>query len=117
MSRNVRFGIAIAITVAMILIAISGRVYDATSPSYLPMHELWRKAYSIIAFAVLGVAWRFATRARIFTVALWIGAVSLIIEIGQNLNGSREGLISNAIDIVCGIAGGWIGAALLRFVP
>ena len=113
MTPTLRWSVAIVVVFAVIAIGISHQVYDATSPSSLPFHELWRKAYSIIAFAVVGAILRLMTGAGLRRTAFAVAGVSLVIEIGQYLHGSHEGLLSNGIDVVCGFIGGWIGGTLI----
>ncbi|HZO92209.1 MAG TPA: hypothetical protein VFB22_00440 [Candidatus Baltobacteraceae bacterium] len=110
---------ALALTVAAVLFwaAISNEVYDLTSPPSLSWHVALRKAYSIAAFAVVGFtadrALRPSPRAVLRAAAL-VAAYSAAIEVAQALHGSHEGLIWNGIDVLCGAAGGAIGAAVGR---
>jgi hypothetical protein len=81
------------------------------------LRTIFRKIYSIVAFALLGFIVnralppvpRPAARA-----ALIVAIFSGFIEIAQKLAGAPEGLLSNAIDIACGGLGGWLGVALDR---
>ena len=91
-------------------VALSGSIYEATSPSGLPYHVFLRKFYSIAAFALVGMLTNVAWRCGIGRTMLIVAGYSTIIEIGQALMGSREGLVSNAIDILCGAIGGLFGS-------
>ncbi len=100
------------------VLALSHEVYAVTSPPSLDWHVFLRKAYSIVAFALVGYlagrAWieqgrRPTAAGCALTIALYSGAI----EIGQALHGSHEGLASNAFDVACGAFGGWAGALTL----
>jgi hypothetical protein len=103
------------VAVLLFLVANSDTVYNATSPAWLDIHVLLRKTYSIIAFGVLGF---FAARASQasglrttpLTVGFWVAVFSLAIEIAQAMTPPPEGLGWNTIDVLCGWAGGWLGA-------
>ena len=98
-------------------IALSNEVYDVTSPKELAWHVIVRKAYSIGAFALVGFL---ISKARLAGVrgigwsALFVAAFSALIEVGQDLAGSTEGLAFNVLDTVCGAIGGAIGGWLAR---
>jgi len=100
-------------------VALSNQAYEVTSPPALSFHVLLRKAYSIGAFAAIGFL---ATRSRLpglarpQPVAAGVGLYSAAIEVGQYLTGVREGLASNAFDVLCGIVGGALGAVIARFI-
>lgn len=107
---------AIARAIVLYVAAISSDFYQLTSPESLTWHVALRKAYSIVAFGVLGyvtrralVERRCAGVARL-TIAL-LALVSGAIEAGQFLYGSTEGLAWNAFDILCGAIGGALGVA------
>ncbi|MBD5633561.1 MAG: hypothetical protein IAI49_03680 [Candidatus Eremiobacteraeota bacterium] len=93
-------------------IAVSRAVYELTSPSWLSWHVLLRKSYSIVAFAIVGYLGRRALgewgRAgkTVATCVLGVAAYSAAIEVAQYVHGSREGLVWNAIDTLCGALGG-----------
>jgi hypothetical protein len=100
-------------------LATSDAVYDLTSPVGLDVHVLLRKAYSLIAFAVIGYCAARATRLGSSTVAAWrigayVAAFSAAIEVAQSLTPPSEGLLSNSFDVVCGFVGGWLGALFVR---
>jgi len=80
--------------------------------------RLLRKAYSVIAFAIVGFfsAPLFARRSRLRNCALLVALFSTTIEIAQKLTGSAESLLSNAFDIGCGAVGGALGALLFNTV-
>jgi hypothetical protein len=97
--------------------ALSGDLYDLTSPPVLSWHILLRKAYSIVAFVLVGYLLRraFAERARRLSpaaCALAVALYSAAIEIGQAFVGSHEGLAWNAVDVACGAIGGLLASAI-----
>jgi hypothetical protein len=107
--------IVISIVVAAVLfwVATSNPMYELTSPFELSWHVTLRKAYSIGAFALVGFTTGKALgpSARPVLRAIFVGAVySGAIEIAQAWQGSDEGLTWNAIDVLCGAVGGWVGA-------
>ncbi len=76
---------------------------------------LLRKLYSIVAFTLIGIVVDRAlppTRRATLYAALVVGAFSAAIEVAQKLGGASEGLLSNGIDVMCGVAGGWLGSRL-----
>ncbi len=96
--------------IVLFAIALSGEVYDATSPPAFTWHVLLRKVYSIIAFAVVGAAYTYARRgARPLDAALAIALYSGGIEIGQWFV-ADEPLRWNLFDVGCGAIGGAVGA-------
>jgi VanZ family protein len=111
--------VATILAAALFWLATSDVVYEVTSPPEWSWHILLRKTYSIGAFALvgftadraLGPSARPALRA-----ALLVATYSGAIEIAQAWRGSHEGLRWNAIDVLCGAAGGWLGTAYLFFV-
>jgi hypothetical protein len=92
--------------------ATSNAVYEATSPPFLNWHVLLRKAYSIVAFAMLGtLVARFPPpRGRFAVTTIALALYSAAIEWGQYLGGVREGLAWNSIDVACGGIGGALGS-------
>jgi hypothetical protein len=114
----------------LIWAAVSHRVYTRTLPHRLIEHVFGegdsagvtialRKLYSIVAFTLLGFVLDRAlpaTRRPALRAALIVAAVSALIEIAQKLNHAPEGLLSNAVDVVCGALGGWLGVVLGRTI-
>jgi hypothetical protein len=120
-TRTLRLWRVALLCAALVLyaVALSNQAYEATSPSSLSFHVLLRKAYSIGAFAVIGlliVCSQFPGLKGFLAAALAVGTYSAAIELGQYLEGVREGLLSNALDVACGIAGGALGAFAARFI-
>lgn len=111
----------VIVAVIMFFIAGSDAVYNATSPAALDVHVLVRKAYSIVAFTVLGAL---AARASVasgwrtspLTMGWWVALFSLAIEIDQATNPPYEGLAWNTLDVACGWLGGWVGAQVAFFL-
>jgi hypothetical protein len=117
------FWTAAALVVAAVLFwaATSNAVYETTSPGWLSWHVLLRKSYSIAAFALVGFTADRAlgpiARAPLGAPvrgALVVAAYSAAIEIVQAERGSHEGIAWNAADVLCGAAGGWLGAVAGR---
>lgn len=111
--KNVRpWTIAASIVaLALMAVAVSGSIYELTSPSWLSWHVVLRKLYSIVAFALVGYLLRRALgnadgRRLVATCIAGVGAYSATIEILQFFAGSHEGLGWNAIDVFCGALGG-----------
>ena len=72
-----------------------------------------RKLYSIAAFTLVGFVLDRAlppTRRPALRAALLVAAISALIEIAQKLHHAPEGPLSNAVDILCGALGGYLGA-------
>ncbi|BDE06811.1 hypothetical protein WPS_20870 [Vulcanimicrobium alpinum] len=108
---------AIIATVLFVL-ATSDVVYEITSPPQFSWHVVLRKAYSIVAFALVGFTADKAlgmTARPLLRGAVLIAVYSGAIEIAQKFSGSHEGPVWNAIDVACGAAGGWLGVAASRF--
>lgn len=108
---------ALIIAATLFWVATSDVVYEMTSPRALTFHVLLRKAYSIAAFALVGFSADKAlgpsTRA-VLRGALLVGLYSAAIELAQWLLGSKEGLVWNAIDTVCGVIGGALGVLVAK---
>jgi hypothetical protein len=125
--------LALAVAAGFFLLALSGEAYHETSPPHIAatvfgsgvgrvgapfgisLHILLRKAYSIAAFALVGLTAGLAlprSRQAALRMALLVAAYSAAIEYAQYLNGSLEGPWWNAIDVACGAIGGWIGARI-----
>ncbi|HEX3467504.1 MAG TPA: hypothetical protein VHT05_05445 [Candidatus Elarobacter sp.] len=108
---------ALVVAAALFWAATSDAVYEATSPVELSFHVLLRKAYSIVAFALvgfmadkaLGPSARPALRG-----ALLVALYSAAIEVTQDRLGSKEGIISNGFDTLCGAVGGTLGVLARR---
>ncbi len=112
---------AVVVAVALYALACNDEFYRLTSPPELSWHVLLRKAYSVVAFALVGYLARraLAENGRTRVVLACIAGVALYsaaIEVGQFLLGSTEGLGWNAFDTLCGALGGAlaIGDRLLR---
>jgi hypothetical protein len=111
--------IACGLAIVFFALALSNAVYEFTSPFALSWHVLLRKFYSIVAFSLVGYAARRAfdehgiSRSPLVAIVA-LAAYSGLIEIGQALLGSQEGLLWNAVDVVCGALGGLIGDAFVR---
>lgn len=88
-----------------------------TSPHALTFHVLLRKAYSIAAFALVGFTADKAlapSRTAVLRGAVLVGVYSAAIELAQWLLGSKEGLVWNTIDTVCGVIGGALGVLVAK---
>jgi len=110
--------LTIVVAVAFFLLALSDTVYEVTSPPG-PLQILLRKSYSIAAFSVVGYCLSRALQISGRNVAVTgIGAAvavySLGIEVAQALIGAHEGLGWNAVDVVCGLIGGFLGGLARR---
>ena len=105
---------AVLVAALLYAVALSNAAYELTSPSAFELHVLLRKAYSIVAFTLVGFLLRRALRengrdvprATVLTCIAGVAAYSAAIEVGQWFVGSREGLAWNAVDTLCGAAGG-----------
>ncbi len=104
--------------IGLFAVAISNAAYEATSPSWLTFHVLLRKAYSVVAFALIGFVLARTLHVRrslrsVLGIALGVGLYSAFIELGQWLySGAHETLAQQSFDVVCGLIGGAIGGAL-----
>ncbi|HTV75199.1 MAG TPA: VanZ family protein [Candidatus Acidoferrales bacterium] len=112
--------VAAIVAVGFFAMALSGAVYEFTSPYELTWHVALRKAYSIVAFTIVGFLyvkvtqeWRNRTPSLVHT-TIAIALYSAIIEVGQYYAGSREGIKSNLFDIFCGGVGGALGSIIAR---
>jgi hypothetical protein len=118
--RRVWIALALAAVIVFFWAATSDVVYETTSPSSLSFHVWLRKAYSIVAFALVGFTADKAlgpSARRPLRAALLVAAYSAVIEYAQWALGSKEGLGWNAIDVVCGAVGGWLGVVTERLMP
>ena len=100
--------------IVLYAIAVSGPAYDMTTPVTMPQHELVRKTYALLAFALLGFVLERSALRRLHGViaaAILIGVYSYAIEIGQILIGhSTETFAEHSFDVASGVAGGALGA-------
>ena len=104
------------VAAAFLYSAVSGDVYEITSPVSFPFHTLLHKFYSVVAFAVIGYLTARLTNGRprryVFWIAVLAGAnFSAVIEIVQGFI-SSESLSWHLIDVGCGALGGAFGGAL-----
>jgi len=120
-SRPAAWWTVAAIVGAVLLIAaVDNKVYEATSPTSFDYHVILRKIYSIIAFSMVGYP---AARARSLAgrsatplvIGAFVAAYSGLIEVLQfALDPPYEGLVSSALDVAYGLAGGafaaWVAA-------
>jgi hypothetical protein len=115
--RTIPWTAAAALVAAVLFAAaLSNVLYELTSPPTLTWHVVLRKAYSIVAFALVGYLFRrsLTERGRTAVVLPCIVGVALysaLIELGQALLGSHEGRGWNAFDVACGALGGSIAVA------
>ncbi len=89
-------------------------LFGEPSGRNLDFRTILRKAYSIVAFGLVGVfvAMTVPDRSRRYTIAIAAVAVlSAIIEVVQKVAAhSYESFASNIFDVLCGAVGGAIGA-------
>jgi hypothetical protein len=108
--------------VALYATAVSGPAYNATTPVTLPYHEVVRKVYALLAFALLGFALeRSKLRAHgVPGAAIAMAVYSYAIELGQIfISHSTETFAEHSFDVASGLVGGALGAfvALLISAP
>jgi hypothetical protein len=109
--------------VILYAISVSGRAYNLTSPVTMPQHELARKIYALLAFALLGFLLERSNLRRaqgVLAAGIAIALYSYAIEIGQIVfKHSTETFAEHSFDVASGLAGGALGAfvALLMTVP
>lgn len=111
--------IASLLAVVFFALALSSDVYALTSPWHLSWHVWLRKAYSVIAFGIVGFAARRALDdhrlpRNVGWNVLLLAGYSALIELVQFLGGSKEGLGWNAVDVACGALGGLLGNGVAR---
>ena len=104
---------ACLLATALFAVALRADVYEVTSPPAWSSHVFLRKVYSIVAFTLVGYAARRAAREHgvvltATTTVVGTAAYSGLIEVGQSLNGSQEGLAWSLVDVACGAVGGVI---------
>ena len=102
---------AVVVATVMYALACSDEFYRLTSPPDLSWHILLRKSYSVVAFALVGYLGRRALEenGRTSVVAacvLGVACYSALIEVGQFVLGSTEGIYWNVFDTLCGALGG-----------
>ncbi len=126
-------GGAIVLAGVFLVTSTSWEVYHTTSPQHvaaelfgngvsrfgrplgISLHVALRKFYSILAFAVVGIAVSKALGARphrLTSAALIVAIFSATIEVSQYMHGIREGVVSNVADVLCGAVGGWLGTVV-----
>ena len=110
-SSALRWTVFALVAATLFWAALSNDVYNLTSPPAFGLHVLLRKSYSIVAFAVVGVALIWASKASLRTTAVAIAIYSGLIEIGQHILYGHEPLFWNAIDVACGAVGGALAGA------
>lgn len=103
--------------VVLFAVSVSGRVYDLTSPVTMPHHELARKTYAVLAFALLGYALERSQPRRLHGVlaaGIALAIYSYAIEIAQIvIDRSTETFADHAFDVASGLAGGALGAFIV----
>ncbi|HEV8022698.1 MAG TPA: hypothetical protein VGP41_15600 [Candidatus Lustribacter sp.] len=115
------FGVVAALV--LYVISLSGEAYDLTSPVSLPHHELVRKIYAVLAFALLGFVLERSRVRRVHGVlgaGIALTAYSYAIELGQiAFAHSTETFAEHSFDVASGLVGGALGAlvALLIGAP
>lgn len=133
--RRLWVAAAAGAAIVFFLIALRRDVYDETSPAHIAMHVFGstarsvgdpfgislhvviRKAYSIVAFALVCFLYAKAMALdarRALSIVLFGALFSAAIEAGQRLHHVHEGLGWNAVDVACGAAGGGVAALFLR---
>jgi len=111
---------AFGIVAAIVLYAVSqsGDAYELTSPHTLPYHEIVRKTYALLAFALLGYALERSKVPRVhgaFAAAIVLGVYSYAIELGQiSFGHAQETFAEHAFDVASGVVGGALGALAAR---
>jgi len=111
---------ALCASALLFAIAVNNAIYELTSPSWLSWHIALRKTYSVGAFALVGYLFRrvddeWGDRKPLLAAIAGTAVFSLAIEVGQWLNGSKEGLGWNTFDVACGGLGGAIATADILF--
>jgi hypothetical protein len=114
-------GFGILAAVVLYAIALSGKAYGLTSPVTMLNHELVRKTYAVLAFALLGFALERSRLRRVHGVlaaGIVLAAYSYAIEIGQiQIDHSVETFAEHAFDVASGLAGGALGAFAALLIP
>ena len=92
-------------------------VIQFAHPWWLSLHIWLRKAYSIIAFAIVGYAANQALNPSArpaLRMSLCVAAYSLGIEVAQRIFVAHEPELESALDVGCGALGGWLAVAADR---
>jgi len=112
-AKLVRLLIAASICALVFFAALSSDVSVLTSSNTLSHPVIDRKLYSILAFAIAGIAMSTVLRRRylVLKASVAIAILSAGIELAQRATGSHEGLRWNLIDVACGALGGAVGGA------
>ncbi len=121
--------IALVTAAAFFWLATRSDVYHTTSPQgmagslfgpdflrfrhpwWLALHIWVRKAYSIVAFTIVGYTANRAfgtTPHPVLRAAVAVGAYSLAIEIAQHIFVAHEPHLESVLDVACGALGGWL---------
>ena len=112
------FGVVAA--VVLYAISLSGDAYDLTSPVSLPHHELVRKTYAVLAFALLGFVLERSRLRRVHGVlgaGIVLTAYSYAIELGQIfIAHSSETFAEHSFDVASGLVGGALGALVVLLI-
>jgi hypothetical protein len=121
LSRTRAWRIFLAVAAAVLYAAsMSGSVYEATSPATLPLHELLRKTYAVLAFALLGFALERSNLRRVHGIlgaGIALGVYSYAIELGQIVIAhSTETFAEHSFDVASGLVGGALGAFLALLI-
>ena len=98
-------------------VRVLGAAGAVAHPSWLSLHVMLRKTYSVVAFAIVGFTLTGAlppARRGIGWIGLAVACYSGVIELGQAAHGYAETPFSRAFDVLCGFAGGAAGSAALR---
>jgi hypothetical protein len=108
--------------VVLYAIAVSGDAYNATTPVTLPFHELLRKIYALLAFALLGFALERSCLRRgrgngVAGAGIALGVYSFAIELGQIfISHSTETFADHSFDVASGVVGGALGALVALLI-
>ncbi len=100
--------------------SISGSIYDLTSPVTMPHHELARKTYAVLAFALLGYALERSRLRRVngvLAAGIALALYSWAIEIAQIvIDRSTETFAEHSFDVASGLVGGALGAFIALLI-
>jgi hypothetical protein len=116
-SRRVWRAFGSVAAVVLFATSISGRIYDLTSPVGMPHHELARKTYAVLAFALLGFALERSQLRRangVVAAGVALALYSWAIEIAQIfIDRSTETFADHSFDVASGLVGGALGAFIV----